>query len=323
MGGPAGLLQIGQDHSVASVVAEQLPDAPAFEGIGHDGQLFYVIGLDLTGRRVAEQMAIDESVPYRYRRIAYPALASAFGALDGSKLLWGLILVNVAAAGIAAGSTAWIARLTGRSPWLALAVLFNPGVWQSARLLTADNLALAAGLLAVAAFLAGRLPLTAVALALAALSKETAVAFMLGLAGYCFFHSSRRMAVGLAAATLVPLVTWYLYIERFIGSALDSSGNLSAPLVGIIDSIGMWPGRDVVDIVWTVVTFGFLAIATVAVVVAPSLWRWLVSPWLVVALLSSPLVWHAGNNSVRVFAPLLVLAVLGIANRTKPTPASP
>ncbi|HJR90936.1 MAG TPA: hypothetical protein VJ938_00685, partial [Acidimicrobiia bacterium] len=48
MGGvPEGLLFAGTWQEVHVLVADELPGTPIFEGYGHDGQIFYAVGLDL------------------------------------------------------------------------------------------------------------------------------------------------------------------------------------------------------------------------------------------------------------------------------------
>lgn len=55
-------------------------------------------------------------------------------------------------------AAAVIARDFGATPWLAMEVALNPGVWLSGELLQPDVMALASGLLGILAYLRGSCP---------------------------------------------------------------------------------------------------------------------------------------------------------------------
>lgn len=335
MGGvPEGLLFAGTWQEVHPLVVEQLPRTPVFEGFGHDGQIFYAVGLDLRGEWVPD---ILKSAPYRYRRILYPALASGFGSMDGSALLWGMILLAALPVGLAAGAVGAIvthpsfgsgSRIVG---WAPLAVVLNPSSWLSSRLLTADNLVLAFGLLGVLAFLRRKDTWAILALAAAALTKEPSIAFAAGLAVFAWFQRERLRALRIALGAGLPMLAWWAYVAVAVGNPLDSGGNVVAPFAGILKSIPVWTDQRPRDWLYlTVVLFGCAASVWV-VVRGKRLWASLVAPQLLIALMSSHLVWHLGNNAVRAFGPLLTLACLGLlagsrratAAETTPVGASP
>lgn len=313
MGGLGGLIGAGEDHSVRPYIEEALPDVPLAPNEGHDGQLFYSIGLDPLAREAPAFLAPDESVSYRYRRIGYPAAASLFGVLEGEPLVVALALLTSVSASVAAGAVALIARHFDRTPWVAVAVVLNPGVWLSLRLLTADNLALAAGLLAILALVKGRLVSTVALLAVAVLTKEVAALFAIGVAGFLWFRGRQRSGAFVLVGALAPLMAWLTYLQSQIGSALDGSGNVSLPLVGIIEAAPVWSDQRLRDNLWVALMVITLIIAAWSLVRVSALWRWLIAPWLVMALMSSKLVWGAGNNAIRTLAPLIVLTLLGLA----------
>ena len=318
MGGvPEGLLFAGTWQEVHTLVVDQLPRTPVFEGYGHDGQIFYAIGLDLRGEWVPD---ILKSASYRYRRILYPALSSAFGALDGAGLLWGMILLANLPVGLAAGTVSLIVshfRLSDRrrrfASWAPLAVVANPSAWLSARLLTADNLALALGLFGVLAFLKRRTWWAASALAAATLAKEPALAFAIGICAYAWFQREKSTAVRIAFGSGLPMVAWWGYVAAAIGNPLDSGGNVTAPFVGIAQSIPVWPYQSPQNWFYLSVAVAAFATATWILVRGEKLWRWILAPHLLVAVMSSHLVWHLGNNAMRAFGAIPILAVIGIA----------
>ena len=315
MGGvPEGLLFAGTWQEVHTLVVDQLPQTPVFEGYGHDGQIFYAVGLDLRGDWVPD---ILKSAPYRYRRILYPALSSAFGALDGAGLLWGMILLANLPVGLAAGTVSLIVthfRLSDRrrrfASWAPLAVVANPSAWLSARLLTADNLALALRLLGVLAFLKRRTWWAAAALAAAALTKEPALAFAIGICAHTWYQRERSTAVRIALGSGLPMLAWWTYVAPAVGNPLDSAGNVAAPFVGIARSIPVWPNQSANDWFFLIVVLAAFVTATWTLVRGRWLWRWIMAPHLLVAAMSSHLVWHLGNNAARAFGALLPLAAL-------------
>jgi hypothetical protein len=331
MGGvPEGLLFAGNWQEVHVLVAEELPATPIFEGYGHDGQIFYAVGLDLLGESVPDILL---SAPYRYRRILFPAAASGFGLLDWPGLLWGMIALSAASVGAAAGAVALLAGKLGLPFWAPLVVILNPSTWLSARLLTADNMALALGLGAIAAFLYRRDSWTVALLAAAALTKEPYLAIALGLGGYSWFRGERWRASRLVVGATVPILLWWGYIAAMIGSPFDSGGNVVGPFAGIAAAVAWWPRQELRDMFYLAAALaGFLASSWV-LVRGPRLWSWLVGPWLLIAVLSADLVWHVGNNAIRALGPLFTLGILGIMScrvelqaqtmNTSPSRASP
>lgn len=311
VGGYAGLLRAG-DPALRPVIAAELPDLPPRHDLGHDGQISYVQGLDLLGD-VMPDLFPDASAAYRYRRIAYPALASLGGLLSGETLLAGMVLVSIISVGLAAAAAAAIARHYSKSPWLALSVVLNPGVWLSALLLTSDNLALAGGLLAVLAVLKGRIPWAITSLAVAALAKEVAVVFAVGLSGHLLFDRQRRAATVVLAGSLTPLLLWSFYLNEKIGGAFGSSGNLGLPLQGLIEAARVWGQQAVDENVFNAIILSFLLLGTVSLRRMNNFWRCLLVPWILLGVLVSHLVWDVGNNSMRTLAPIIILTILGSA----------
>lgn len=310
MGGvPEGLLFAGDLQEVHVLVQEELPRTPVWEGFGHDGQIFYAVGLDLAGEWVPDILL---SSPYRYRRILYPALASGFGAFEGQGLLWGMIILAALPMGLASGAAAALAWHLGWTRLAPVLVILNPATWLSARLLTADNLALALGLLGLLAFVHRRDGWAIVALAAAALTKEPYLAFAAGIAGYAWFRGERSRAAWILSGATLPMVVWWTYIATAIGNPLDSGGNVVLPFIGLISAIDFWPSLRPRD--WLFLGAALLGVLAAVATLGrgPRLLAWLVGPWLLVAILSADLVWNVGNNAIRAFAPLFTLGLIGV-----------
>lgn len=314
VGGFAGLIKAGEDHPARLLITREIPGVPLAQGQGHDGQLFFVIGTDLFGVEAETTLPAGDAA-YRYRRIAYPLVASLGGLLGGEWLVYGLAVTTALAAGLATGAAVQIADYYGRSRWLALGVALNPGVWLSGILLTADNLALAFGLLAVLAYLRGRLAWTSVALAGAALTKEVAVCFAIGLAGHALSSGNWRRAAWMLGIAVGPLSFWMLYLSTAVGNPLSSSGQSALPLQGIFEAARLWPIQAAHEMALSILMLLFLVLGLFGLWRADVLFRWLIVPWIALGLLLSHWVWGLGSNSVRTLSPIIALVVLGLGNR--------
>jgi hypothetical protein len=301
VGGISGLLQVGEVSPLRPAIEGQLGEVPLVHHVGHDGQIFYAMGLDLTGETIGP---LFDDPAYRYRRILFPAVSSMFGFLDGQALLVGMIVTVVISAALATGAVAATARLLGRSQWLALAVVANPGIWLSIRLLTPEVVAIAFMALGLMAFLL-RSRSTSLAFSLSALTKE---AFVLTALGVAFSRDRRRWIVGVVPAGV--LLAWSVWGQISLGGFQGESNNLSLPLTGIIEAAAIWPRGGFED--WFYLIFGLclVGVAVILGLIKRGWLRWSLLGWGLLGLCSSWFVWRIGNNAARVFAPILVLIVL-------------
>ena len=305
--GIAGLLQVGETSALRPMIEKQLGEIPLAPGPGHDGQIYYAIALDLDGDKVAP--LLDHGA-YRYRRILFPLVASGFGMLDGSALLIGMIVVTIAAAAVATGATAATATRLGRSDWMALAVILNPGVWLSIRLLTADTIALAlmaVGLMAVT----GNRPRSAISFAFSTLAKDVYLVTPGGLA-----VSKDRKRWIIAALPLAVLVAWMTWLTITMGQGFTGRGNLAWPFTGIVDGAANWASLDVDE--WFYLGFAMLSVGVGLIfgLTRRSWMRWSILGWAALGVMSSNWVWDFGNNAARAFAPIVVLVALGFGSQT-------
>lgn len=296
--GVEGLLQVGEYSRLRPLIEEELGSVPLATGSGHDGHIYYAVGLDLDADIVPTFLHDDA---HRYRRILYPAVASLGGLLRGHALLYSMIAVTVVSAAAAAGAMAATAVAWNRSEWLALAVVFNPGVWLSIRLLTADMLALA--LMIVVLSLAVRQPLKAgFAVALMVFAKDVHGATALGLAAD---GRPDRWRPFLAPVAL--LAAWSLWLEFDLGNTMYAAGNLSLPLLGVIKAAPEWWGAEVKEWLYLAFALGSMVAGLITVMRRKSWLRWTIVAWLGLGLVSSDWVWRFGNNAARALAPLAVL----------------
>jgi hypothetical protein len=304
VGGFTGLLDVGELSALRPLIERELGELSLAPGYGHDGQIYYAIALDLRGEFVPDLL---DHAGFRYRRILMPLLASGFGLLGGWPLLYGMILVTVLSTGLATGAAALIAHRGRLTQLAALAVLLNPGVWLSIRLLTADILALGL-MLGALAMLTSRRRLSAATFALATLAKDT---FLMTPAGLAVTRDRRKwLPLILSVVALVAVMAWTTVT---VGDGFAARGNLTWPLVGIAQASSNWSNLGVGDIIFLI--FALVSVfAGLIIGVRHRTWlRWPILTWSVLGLISSSWVWDFGNNAARAFAPIAVLVALSLA----------
>lgn len=272
-GDPTGFVQFG---SGAAASIQPPPGAYVLAGtIGYDGQFYYVLAASPTID--AHAQAVFEAFEYRAQRIAYPALAWLFsgGGSEGG-LPWALLGVNVAFALVATAATgAWL-RARGWTGWLALAVAFTPGVLLAILRDLTDVVGLAAALGALWAWSQRCERLTAGALVLAVLARET----MLILVAVLAFDASRRRRRGertmhpalLALPAVLCFAAWELYATaRFDGAIplTTAPSNLwQAPGVGAVSALPELLDQSAREVAWDLTYLVLCAAAVVAAVAA-------------------------------------------------------
>jgi hypothetical protein len=216
-GGILDLIRPGIDGPATPVIVEDFDDPDLREGLGHDGQQFYVLARELTD--------LDDAAPYlgrpryRARRIGLPLLARvAYPPGKGEGLVISLFGVNLA--GIFAGSMAMGALATrrGAPPWTAAAFAALPASLICLRITLADGLALGLALAALAALDRDKLAWAVPLAVLAVLSRETVV--LLPIA-YALYRRTPRSALP-AAASVAAFVAWDLALRRI----LPEGGNI-------------------------------------------------------------------------------------------------
>lgn len=308
VGGLGGLLQVGESSSLRPMIEAELGEIPLAPGPGHDGQIYYAIGLDLSGNEVPQ--LLDHGA-YRYRRIFYPLLSSAAGLLGGYALLYGMIVTVVIATASATGLLASVAVARGRSEWVALAVILNPGLWLSMRLLTADVVALALMIAALAAVGTRR----AVGNGLFALSTLSKDVFLTSPAGLVLDRGRKWIATLLVP--LIVLIVWMTWLTFWMGEGFTGRGNLALPFQGLLQAAPNWASLDAEE--WFYLFFALVSVGggLVMSVIRRGWLRWSLLGWSALGLVASNWVWDFGNNAARAFAPITVLIALDYLDPTE------
>ena len=202
---------------------------------GYDGQFAYQIARDpLNGWTKIDVPA------YRYQRIVYP-LAARVLALGNAELIpWALIVINLAALAAGALITEEILAHYGANRWYALVFGLNAGMLMGVRLDLTEPLAYGLAQAGVLLLLKNRSGAAAIALALAALTKETTLMFAAGaILAYAARREGRR-AIQLGVVVVTPFVIWQLILRGWFGQFGVGSGGALATPFEIVPLRGLW-----------------------------------------------------------------------------------
>jgi hypothetical protein len=290
--------------------------------LGYDGQMYHFIAHDPWISRGAVAAMDDPAL--RYRRILVPALAwtLALGRDAAIHAAYFAVILGFVFLGVY-----WLARATqlrGRHPAWGLMFALTPAALVSMDRMTID-VALAA-LAAGFALYSDRGPRwkLLLILACAALARETG--FLL-TAGYGVFLVSRRRFADLlwTAASALPAMLWYLYVNRHTPpEPLGGIGSL-VPLAGWIERVAhpvLYPLPRVQAL--AAVELDYVALAGVALLLGQAAWLAWRRSWsgraaaiyvfaLAVVFLGSRSVWEDAFGFGRVVTPLMVLLANGDA----------
>lgn len=202
---------------------------------GYDGQFAYYIARDPLG-------APDclDAPAYRLQRILLPALARVLSLGRAAPIPWALVAVNLAA--LVGGTAALEALLRAEraSRWYALSYGLFAGVFMAVRLSTPEPLAYGLVLGALLAERRGRHGWAALALALAALTKETTLFFAAGLALWYTWERRWRDLARLSVVVGAPFVAWQVALYAWLGRFGVGSGGALATSFELIPYNGVW-----------------------------------------------------------------------------------
>ncbi len=299
----------------AFLASETLYTFPA-GSLGYDGQMYHFIAHDPWMRRGSVAAMDDPAL--RYRRILVPALAwtVALGRDSAVHAAYFAVILGFVFLGVY-----WLARamqLRGRHPAWGLMFALTPAALVSMDRMTID-VALAA-LAAGFALYSDRGPRwkLLLILACAALARETG---LLLTAGYGVFLVSRRRFADLlwTAASALPAMLWYLYVNRHTPPEPAADYASLIPLAGWIERVAhpvvyplpRWQALAAVEL-------DYIALAGVALMLAHAAWlawgrRWNARAVAIyvfaaaVVFIGSRSVWEDAFGFGRVVTPLMVL----------------
>lgn len=219
--------------------------------VGYDGQYYYALAVDPT--HAPDYMPASPGPAYYSSRVLYPLLARALAVGQAGAVPITMLVLNLLAVGAGTLAIATWLRRRRMSPWFSLLYGLYPGlIFAVFRDLTEP---LAFGLVAVSAVVFDRrsrsaLTTSAVLLALAALARETTLAFALGLAfalvvpeqsGATIRGIKWRRALAFFAACSVPALLWRIVVARLVGGSAREPGDGLRSIVPFHGILDYWP----------------------------------------------------------------------------------
>jgi hypothetical protein len=207
--------------------------------VGYDGQFVFYIARD--GFDAVPHL---DNPPYRLQRILLPAVVRILSLSQAGLMPWVLITVNLAAIMLATWVLARWLTSSSLSPWYAAAYALFVGTFMAFSRDLVEPLAFCLATIGTVCWL-NKVRVPAVILfALALLTKETVLLFVLGLAAAEFF--SRRFGKCLLILTAaLPLLAWEVFLYAQFGRLPMTAGpSLQLiPLAGILPYLNAEPGR--------------------------------------------------------------------------------
>lgn len=248
----SGFLNISRKFLGRNYILGERPeirrDLIKVEGNGYDGQFFYFITWDplmkLYHFAPGADRIVDDPV-FRYRRIAYPVLTKIFS-LNQPYLFPSVMMILLIAGGTILSF--FMARVAMNSPGgraslsAGLLAILIPGIWFSISVATPE--ALAAAFLAAGFFLTlqKRYIPASIFFALAALTRESTILFIVVIAVYGFFKDRKLRPSLILIASIFPYFIWRLYVAITLSAMRGwkgfffEPGNVGIPFAGVIQA---------------------------------------------------------------------------------------
>jgi hypothetical protein len=306
----------------------QLPvHVPVVTSDGYDGQFFFRLALDpFTSSDTANGIRLDNP-PWRQQRIVYPLIVWLLSLGHPALVPWLLVLVNYSGLCVLALLGAFYSRAVGQAAGWGLVFPLYPGFLIS---LSRDLAEIVELCFVVAALLAARRRrplLTAVALSLAVLTRESAVLVLVGLAVDHVVDRQRgrvpRLPIPALVAPALVLAIWQAVLvmrwgqlPALTGSGDPGAGDIGPPFAGVA-AFGISLARlDTSDQVRWLLELVFLAVFVVAVLLSvrsstaarPEGVAWLA--YLGLASLFTTMVWVEDIAFMRILSELYVLGAM-------------
>jgi hypothetical protein len=270
--GALWFVHLGREFLTASDTSTVLRPSLGWQSqSGYDGQFYFAVAAD--PHHAPDYLAGREG--YIYSRALYPTIAWAASLGSLNALPYVMLIVNLLAAVVATLAVALWLRSHAAPAWPAVFLGLYPGlVFAVMRDLT-EPLAFALAALAVLAWderRTGRLVLSAVLFALAALTRETTLPFAAAAAAALLLADARRVgrwlewrtwkgALWFGAAAAVPLFAWRVAVGAYLHQPTQERGGAgwAVPFHGIL-SYWPWDAQHRIAVVCVVLP----ALATLA-----------------------------------------------------------
>ena len=232
------LMTPGAQSPAAALIRHDFPSYALHEGIGHDGQAFYVIAREPMHLRDAARWT--DRPRYRLQRILLPVLAWSTHPQGGGRglvvSLWTWAAVGVALTGLGAALLAHSLGASRRAvEALALLAPLLPAAFATLDLSVADELALGLALVALALDRMGHRRGALGTAVLAVLAKE---AMLLVLVGWALTRGRRTM-LRLVGAPAAVAGAWWIVLHMWFSSSREPNEEFSM-IGGLRDAVRVW-----------------------------------------------------------------------------------
>lgn len=310
----------GMDRALA---ADGVSIAAGPSQYGYDGQWFLGQAYDPLLR--GEVATSFDSPRYRALRMLLPAAGWLLAAGQPPAIPYALLAVQILAVGLGCAACGRIVANFGRSRWWGLGFAAIPGVVVGVAFGTAEPLGLALVALGLSLTLERRYAWAGLALAGAALAKETYLLSTVVVAGYLAIDGYRdgrawlRRVAMVTAPGLAALAAWWAYVASVLPPDSDSSERVrdvfSVPFAGWVDVLatlvrGEYAARGDGEAVVVITAVLLLAAGVHALLRRPSLLPYLALVWVGYAISLSALLLGRYLSAQRALAPAVLAAGL-------------
>lgn len=201
---------------------------------GYDGQFNYFIIRD--PNTAAQYIDVPA---YRFQRILLPALGLILSLGQEALIPWVLLVIGIVSLAAGTAILETLLRQHNVSRWYALTYGLTLGIFASVRLSLSEPLAYALVLGGILLASRERWLWSAFLFALAALAKETTLAFPAAYALYLIFQRRWRIAIPFSILSVAPFALWQLILYVRLGAFGIGSGGAKATHFEIIPFAGV------------------------------------------------------------------------------------
>lgn len=309
---PTILVAFGEDATPTREYAEErLGEVYLRASQGHDGKFFFVQANDPWVVDPEENAQVLDRPLYRSQRMLYPVLAGGLGFLGPEAIVWGMIVVNLAAMGAGTWVVARIAETMGGSAWWGLAFSLNLGFISEMLISGAGVVSAVFAFAAVLMVSRSRYAWAVGLLVLSVLSREAMLLAVAGTAGWLWFQGERRRALWTAAVPSFAALSWAAYLRLSIGegSVTGQVQEIGWPFVGFVESFASWLG-DPINLAAGAAMMLLFILYVRRVWVSPHLVGWAFVGFVLLGVLFTEQVWHSYFDITRAVAPIITSFVL-------------